>query len=354
MRIVYSFNKTGEEAQAWMREIAAASTDSVRFIPFNHDPYVSTQSYIRAQLLDNLFYASAAGLTRLYRDITELLRAERADALIVDTCPPYHPEFLRTLPVYKVLRIADGPASSYDRDFAYLHAYDHVLYHSPAYSRDLNMREKLAYCGCNNADLWPHALFESMYNPTHDENSLFSRARDIDIIFVGALFTNKMPLLAALKREFGKRFVLHGLTTWKRNLYFNVKYRIPSWVTPITNREYAPLYQRAKIGVNIHNRGKYTVGSYRLFDLPGNGVMQLSDGDEFLSTFFDPGKEIASYRDTQNLIDQLHYYLSNDDERIAIARAGYRRTMRDHRLSNRLLHAADLIQAGMSRKGRNA
>jgi len=40
-----------------------------------------------------------------------------------------------------------------------------------------------------------------------------------------------------------------------------------------------PCTPRAKMGINIHNRGDLTVGSYRLFDLPGNGVMPIADGE---------------------------------------------------------------------------
>src|SRR5215469_5071684 len=125
MNIVYSFNKRGFEANYWEREIREASGDHARFIPFNHDPYLDPMRYIRAQLLDNLYSAGNPGLKRMYSDLEDLIRTSKADALVVDNCPPYHPDYLPSLPVYKVLRIADGPISSYDRDFAYVHAYDH-------------------------------------------------------------------------------------------------------------------------------------------------------------------------------------------------------------------------------------
>lgn len=351
VRIVYSFNKRGAEAEFWAREIAGASTDEVQFIPFNHDPYVEPTRYIRAQLLDNLYYEREPGLERLYGDMAELLRAQHADVLLVDNGQPYHPEFLRNLPVYKVLRVADGPLGAYDRDFAYFHAYHHVLYHSPAYSRDLGMAEKLAYCGCRNADLWPLALFDAVHDPALTEDTLFARDRDIDVVFVGALFLNKMPMLAAVKKALGPRFVLRGLSSWKKNAYFNAKFGFPGWVRPIEQREYVPLYQRAKIGINVHNRGKYTVGSYRLFELPANGVMQLSDGDEYLETFYEPGGEIVGYSGSDDLIDKLTYYLEHDAEREAIARAGYRRVIGSHRIAQRLHEAVRLIKTGMTRTG---
>lgn len=354
MRIVYSFNKRGDEAEIWCREIAGFSGAGAKFIPFNHDRYLDPGCYIRAQLLDNLYYEGDGRLRRMYADLTQLLHDERADALIVDTCPPYHPEFLRQLGVYRVLRIADGPMSAYDRDFAYLHAYDHVLYHSPAYSADMGMAEKLRYCRVTNADFWPLALFDSMHDASETEETLFAKKRDIDIVFIGAMHLGKMPLVAEVKRAFGKRCVVRGLSTLKRNVYFNLKYGFPGWITPMAVADYVPQYHRVKIGFNVHNRGKYTVGGYRLFELPANGVMQISDGGPHLSSFFDPGREVVGYDTVHELIDRLRYYLEHDSEREAIARAGYRRVMRDHRLETRLAEAAELIRAGMKRTGWSA
>ena len=347
LTIIYSFNKRGVEADYWRREIEGASTEAYRFVPFNHDPYLEPQLYCRAQLLDNLYFAQHPGLSRLYRDFEDRIRTTHADAFVVDNYPPYHPDYLKRLSLYKVLRTGDGPLSAYDRDIPYVHAYDHVLYHSPAYSRDMGMAEKLAYCGARRADFWPLALFDAAFDPQKTEEELLRQQRDIDVIFIGALHVNKMPLLARVKKAFGRRLVLHGLTSLKKNVYFNVRHRFPQWVRPAPFEAYVPLYQRAKIGFNVHNRGIYTVGSYRLFDLPGNGVMQISDGGEYLESFFHLGDEIAGYRDADELVDRIRFFLERDDERLRIARNGYRRVMADHRIRHRLQQAACLIRSGM-------
>jgi spore maturation protein CgeB len=351
LTIIYSFNKKGYEAEFWQREIAAASNDQFRFIPFNHDPYLNVYSYIRAQLLDHLYYEQHPGLLRLYADFEATLQTHNARAILVDTCPPYHPDYLRNLPLYKVLRIADGPISAYDRDFAYLHAYDMILYHSPAYSADMEMAEKLRYCGAKNVHFWPLAVFDGMCDVAKNEETILAGERDIDIIFIGAMFPGKMPLLAKVKKAFGRRCSMHGLTTLKRNIYFNLKYSFPGWIRPVAFEEYVPLYERAKIGFNVHNRGDYTVGSYRLFDLPGNGVMQISDGGEYLNAFFKVNEEIIGYRNANDLIDKLRYYLEHDDERRMIAMNGYRRVMKDHRFRDRMRQAGELIEQGMARIG---
>ena len=350
MKIVYSFNKKGFEADYWQREIGDSSDDEVRFIPFNHDSYIDTQRYLRAQLLDERYQDRDPGLMRLYDDIRDLLERERADAIVVDNGFPYHPEFLRTISQYKVLRTSDGPLAAYDRDFAYVHAYDHVLYHSPAYSRDLGMEEKLQYVGARRCDFWPLALFDRMFDSTKDEGALMSQPRDVDIVFVGALFVNKMPLLARVKKAFGKRVQLYGLSTWKRNAFFNLKYGFPGWVRPIAFEEYVPLYQRARIGINVHNRGMYTVGSFRLLELPANGVMQISDGGPYLSKWFDVGREVAGYEGADDLVAKIAYYLDHEEQRAAIARAGYRAVMERHRLKTRMREAASLIRKGIAAK----
>jgi spore maturation protein CgeB len=231
-----------------------------------------------------------------------------------------------------------------------VHAYDHIVYHSPAYSPDLDMPEKLRYVGAKRTDFWPLGVFEAMYDPKANEEDLFASPRDIDVLFIGALHLNKMPLLAKVKKALGRSFRLFGVAGLKRNLYFNVKYGAPGWVSKVRFQDYVPLYRRSKIGINVHNRGDYTVGSYRLFDLPANGVMQISDGGRHLGAFFSVGEEVIAYRDADELIERVRYYLAHDEERVAIARRGYRRVMIQHRIRDRFRELAELIERGMNER----
>jgi hypothetical protein len=348
VNIIYSFNKVGFEANYWQNEITAASFGNCSFIPFNHGKYLDPSLYLRAQLLDNLYFNRDVGLLKMYADIEKLIADTGAEAIIVDNCFPYHPDFLKNLLIYKVLRTTDGPMTAYDRDFAYLHAYDHVLYHSPAYSRDMGMEEKLSYCGAKRAEFLPLGSFDALCDPTKTATNILAHKRDFDVVFVGALAPNKMPLIAAVKKALGKRMRLHGLTNLKKIAYFNLKYGFPGWVTPLPFAEYVPLYQRTKIGINVHNRGDFTVGGYRLFDLPANGVMQISDGGPYLDSFFKVGKEIESYRNADELIEKIKYYLSHEEERERIALNGFRRVECDYKIAYLLRKASEVITRGMS------
>lgn len=347
LTIIYSFNKRGWEAEYWTRELAAASTDSVQFVPFNHDRYLDPSLYLRAQLLDNLYFERDERLFRLYADFEATIKETNAAAVIVENCFPYHPDYLRRLSIYKVLRTSDGPISAYDRDFAYLHAYDHVIYHSPAYSRDMEMEAKLRYCGAKRCDFVPLGLFDANFDPGKAEDDLVVQRRDIDVIFIGAMHVTKMPLLAHVQKALGSRLRIHGLTSFKRNAYYNIKYGFPGWVRPVPFEQYVPLYQRSRIGINVHNRGDDSVGNYRLFDLPANGVLQISDGGELLERFFRVGSEIERYRNAADLIEKVRYYLAHEEERARIVRAAYRRVTGEYRIGPVLRGAAEMIREGM-------
>lgn len=350
MRILYSFNKTGFEAEYWTREIAAASGGGFEFTPFNHGTRIDPALYARAQKLDELYFTRNPALMRLYAEIEALAATRQVDAILVDNLPPYHPEFLRRLAVHKVLRTSDGPITAYDVDFAYLHAYDQVLFHGPAYSPELTMAEKLTYCGARRADFWPMAVFDVAFDRTKTEDTLLSGTRDVDVVFVGALHVGKMDFLARVKKALGRRLRIYGLSSPKKNVYFNLRYGFPGWVRPLAFEDYVPLYQRVKIGINVHNRGDYSVGNYRLFDLPANGVMQISDGGKWLGEFFEVGKEVVGYRDVDDLVALVRHYLDHNSDRERIAVAGFRRAMKDHRFSGRMRQAGDLISAAISER----
>lgn len=344
MNILYSFNKIGFEQEYWYEEIGKSRGEDFKYFPFNHGDGLDPNDYITAQKLDGLYTSEDPALMRLYSTVESIISKNKIHAILVDNLNPYHPEFLRKLHVYKIRRTTDGPSIAYDRDIPYYHAFDMIFYHCPAYSKDLNMSEKLDYCGVNDKHFWPLAAFEKMYDPLKSEKDLFAQDRGVDIAFVGGLYPSKMELIASVKKKFGSDFHLHGLTGWKRNLYFNVKYKFPGWISPLKFIDYVPLYQKTKIGINTHLGGKYLLGNYRLFDLPANGVMQISDGDEYLNEFFKVGEEIESYNSQDELIDKIEYYLKDDTAREKIARAGYRRVLKDYTIGKQLKDAAELIK----------
>lgn len=73
----------------------------------------------------------------------------------------------------------------------------------------------------------------------------------------------------------------------------------------------------------------------RNFEIPGCGGFLLTEPAENLEDYYEIGKEVVCFDGVDDLIDKIKYYLAHEDERIAIARAGYERTLREHTYERR-------------------
>lgn len=73
----------------------------------------------------------------------------------------------------------------------------------------------------------------------------------------------------------------------------------------------------------------------RNFEIPGHGGFLLTSDAEELDRYFVPGKEIAVWKDTDDLVDKIRHYLAHDAERRRIREAGRRRTLAEHTYERR-------------------
>ncbi len=84
----------------------------------------------------------------------------------------------------------------------------------------------------------------------------------------------------------------------------------------------------------------------RTFEVPGCGGFLLTDDVPYLERYFEPGKEIGVYKQADDLVEQVSYWLDNESERSAVARAGYERVLSEHTYNHRF---ADIFaRAGLS------
>ncbi len=82
----------------------------------------------------------------------------------------------------------------------------------------------------------------------------------------------------------------------------------------------------------------------RLYEATGVGTCLLTDWKENLSELFDPGREVVTYKNTDEAIEKVRYLLDHESERTAIAAAGQRRTLRDHTANQRAGAFAEIIR----------
>jgi spore maturation protein CgeB len=105
----------------------------------------------------------------------------------------------------------------------------------------------------------------------------------------------------------------------------------------LSDEEMIQMYSRSRINIGFSSCGNTHETEERIvqvrlrdFEVPMSGGFYMVEYMEELEEFFGIGKEIVCYTDKDDLVDKIKYYLSHDDEREAIRKAGYERCLRDH------------------------
>ncbi len=99
------------------------------------------------------------------------------------------------------------------------------------------------------------------------------------------------------------------------------------------------IYSQSRIVFNTSIASDVTM---RVFEGTACGALMLTDSAaNGLEELFEPGREVVTYKDDNDLVEKISYYLSHDNERTELARAGHDRTEREHYYTHRaeaLLH----------------
>jgi spore maturation protein CgeB len=87
----------------------------------------------------------------------------------------------------------------------------------------------------------------------------------------------------------------------------------------------------------------------RNFEVPGCGGFLLTERVPHLERYFELGREVAVYDSTDDLVEQVDYWLSHEDERAAVAEAGYRRVLAEHTYDHRFNEIFESVGVGAPR-----
>lgn len=107
--------------------------------------------------------------------------------------------------------------------------------------------------------------------------------------------------------------------------------------------------RRAKIVVNIDiDAFDNQPPNMRLIEATGAGTLLLTPHHPELPKFFEPGVEIETFRNPDELMAKLHFYLQDDAAREEIALNGQKRCLADHELTDRASWLKEILEAELA------
>ncbi len=294
-------NNTNEKVAAWMNRLRTngIDIDSICLSPTTAQPVIYWPE------LDHRWKAGDVHLMKMYEILAR--KIEQYDVFVNFNGINLHPEFVRQLSGIKVYSCSDDPESSEILSKPVAWAYDLALVG--------NIAQVEAYrdWGVKNARFWPLGYRFEDYDPSLTKDQILQGERDVDLVLLCERVTPwRRERLDQYSSAFPKA-AFYGLG-W------------PNGSLPEEQR--VKLFQRSKIGVNIHN----STGpiNFRAYYLPANGILQICDNKHYLGRIYELGKEVVGFDSIEEAIELTNHYLSHDDERRQIAANGWERATRDY------------------------
>jgi len=173
-----------------------------------------------------------------------------------------------------------------------------------------------------------------------------ARERDVPVSFVGSFLDMHTSRTAVLERlvEAGVPLRIWGMVPagGLERSPLRACYAGPAWGLQMYD-----VLARSKIVVNHHGNVPPYANNLRLFESTGSGAMLLTDDKPNLGELVRVGAEVVAYRDPDECVERVRYYLTHDAERAAIAKAGQERTLADHSFENRMRELIEIIGRGL-------
>ncbi len=188
----------------------------------------------------------------------------------------------------------------------------------------------------DNVHYLPFTAAEELYNDVEKYEKIY------DICFVGVGSDNRSFLLEQVARyciKNNKTMVVYGQFWRFRPFYHKLRYKYkfkknyPYLYKFIVNkfiqpRKVAEVYKQSRICLNI-NQLKQGAANSRAFEILATQGFQIIDYNEHLAALFEDKKDLVMYKDSDELIQLIDYYLKNDGEREQIAQNGYEKVQKN-------------------------
>lgn len=109
-------------------------------------------------------------------------------------------------------------------------------------------------------------------------------------------------------------------------------------------KEMPLVFHYSKININITLHSISTGIPLRVLDILACGGFCLTNYQEEIAAYFEDGVELVMYSDFNDMYDKISYYLAHEEERQAIARAGYEKVKSQFDYTHGVQKIVDIIE----------
>lgn len=189
-----------------------------------------------------------------------------------------------------------------------------------------------------------------------------AHGRDLAVTFIGGLdpwiFRNRIETLSYVGSKIPLQIWGYGLdrrVPRRPHLLLNhmlsagkIRCIRDHFLGEVYGLEYFGILARSLITLNIHiDVAQGVASNMRLFEATGCGAMLMTEKSIGLAHFFEPGSEVVTFENKDDLVAKATFYLSRSDLREQIAQAGQKRTLTQYTSHRRAEELVDLLK-GMS------
>lgn len=314
----------------WAREHGIKFDDSLNF-----SPSIRRFSFLRSfiQKQPQLYWwikETTYKKSWIYQILLAQIKEYKPDILYVLDVNFIVPAFLSA--VKKYVKMVVGQIASLLPPPKYLKSYDLIISSLPHYVEKFRkMGIKSEYMKLAFEPLILEKLSEDKdhkYEVTH-------------IGSYGSIHNERNELLEEVARKVKVDFWGYGIDNLKKDSLILKNYHGECWGIDMYNILY-----NSKITLTKHITkvaGNYA-NNARLYEATGCGTLLLVDKKDNLGEIFKIGKEVVVYENTNDLVNKIKYYLSHNEEREKIAKAGQKRTLKDHTYAVRTRELLDILK----------
>lgn len=156
----------------------------------------------------------------------------------------------------------------------------------------------------------------------------------------GPIHNERNSLLEAVAQQVPVDFWGYGVENLAPNSPIRRRYHGEAWGLDMYQIRHN---SRIVLTGHISSVADRFANNMTLYEATGVGACLVTDLKDNLAQLFEPGREVVAYTSAEDCVEKVRYLLGHEDERAAIARAGQKRTLREHTYYHRMKELVDIV-----------